>query len=160
MSHRALKEFGNTNTGWSYSDLSDLATNHGGPEPLIEDIYSNGYEDGSRDTYNVGYNDGFSDGKEEIIADFIKVAAPIIIAGAVALGTRVVNSRKKHKKSEEEIDELLKENSELKSKEYLEKIKAESDDNQEKEIMKEGNILKINFRNETEINHDIDENTV
>lgn len=47
MSNRALKEFGNTNTGWSYSDLSDLATNHGGPEPLIEDIYSNGYEDGS-----------------------------------------------------------------------------------------------------------------
>ena len=107
MSNRALKEFGNTNTGWSYSDLSDLATNHGGPEPLIEDIYSNGYEDGSRDTYNVGYNDGFSDGKEEIIADFIKVAAPIIIAGAVALGTRVVNSRKKHKKSEEEIDFLI-----------------------------------------------------
>ena len=30
----------------------------------------------------------------------------------------------------------------------LEKIKAECDDNQEKEIMKEGNILKINFRNE------------
>jgi hypothetical protein len=120
MTNNTLKELENNATGWEYADLTKLAKNYGGPENLITSIYTEAYKDAVMDIAKLFY-------------------IPIAVLSTAFLW----------RKSKEEISRLVNKNVKLKSEKYLEKIKAELNGKYPKEVIKEGNLLKVDFSDDT-----------
>jgi len=113
--NNALNEISTIDNGWDYSDLSTLSSNHGGPEQLIEDIYSDGYGDGFCDGYPIGYDDGHNDGASSVL----QVVIPLAIAALAGLGTWGYRIWQNRKKTNEEVRMLAEEVSKLKATAYI-----------------------------------------
>ena len=113
--NNALNEISTIDNGWDYSDLSTLSSNHGGPEQLIEDIYSDGYGDGFCDGYPIGYDDGHNDG----ISSVLQVVLPLALAALAGVGTWGYRMWKNRKKTNEEVRILAEEVSKLKAATYV-----------------------------------------
>jgi hypothetical protein len=113
--NNALNEISTIDNGWDYSDLSTLSSIHGGPEQLIEDIYSDGYRDGFCDGYPTGYDDGHNDG----VSSVLQVVIPLALAALVGLGTWGYRMWQNRKKNTEEVRILAEEVSKLKAATYI-----------------------------------------
>ena len=118
--NNSLNELNNIDTGWDYSNLSELSCNHGGPEQLVEDIFTDGYCDGFSDGYPNGYNDGHEDG----VSGVLQVVVPIALAAIAAITAWGVSIWQKHKKTKEEISNLAEEVSKLKATVYVSELKT------------------------------------
>ena len=114
----AQNELSTIDNGWDYSDLSTLSHNHGGPEQLIEDIYSDGYIDGFCDGYPNGYDNGHNDG----VGSVLQVVIPIGLAALAGLGTWGFRMWKYRKKTQEELTFLAEEVSKLKAATYVSEL--------------------------------------
>lgn len=109
--NKALNEFLEKSINYDWAALAQLAKDHYNPEQLINDIYSNGFEDGAIESYA----EGVLDGKSEMVIKITKIGVPIIALGAYGLWN-------KHNKSKKEIDRLLAENEKLKAEMYIKEV--------------------------------------
>jgi len=116
--NNTLNELNNIDTGWDYSNLSELSCNHGGPEQLVEDIFTDGYSDGFSDGYPIGYNDGHGDG----VSGVLQVIVPIAMIAITAITAWGINIWQKRKKTKEEISNLAEEIAKLKATVYVSEL--------------------------------------
>mgnify|MGYP000131767006 CR=1 FL=1 len=165
-----LKELDNTDQKWEYAKLAELASEHGGPEQLIEDIDSDGFEDGfnsgciqgNEEGYKEGYDEGYEDGildtlaqiennvqQDDLLNKVAMVSAGVAIGGViVGLGKWGWNKYKTHKELkavEKNEIETIKETS---AKDYAENLLNEADKDDEivtAIIDEDGSIITVDF---------------
>lgn len=101
--NEALVEFANKNIEYTWAALAQLAKDHIDPEQLIDDIYMNGYMDGSRDS------------RYGTILQIGIIATPIVLLG----GYYAKKYLDKQKELEKEIERLTDENAELIAKSFV-----------------------------------------
>lgn len=130
----AAKEFIENSLEWTYSKLSDLAKEHGGPEQLIADIYENGYEDGYRD----GYSDALEG--EQMKRKVIIYAGTTLVVG---LGTMVGYFYKKSKSRQKLLEQQMAENKKLKAEQYAKEVLYGEESSKVKSV--DGNIVTVDF---------------
>lgn len=118
--NEALVEFAKKNIDYTWAALAQLAKDHIDPEQLIEDIYMNGYIDGSRDSGN------------KAILQAGLILTPIVLVGGY-YGKKFFD---KQKGLEEEIERLNDENAELKAKAFAKEFESiVTDDNTDDNVI-------------------------
>lgn len=156
-----FKELDNTDQKWEYAKLAELASEHGGPEQLIEDIDSDGFEDGfnsgciqgNEEGYKEGYDEGYEDGildtlaqiensgqvddtnnvqQDDLLNKVAMVSAGAAIGGViVGLGKWGWNKYKTHKELKAEEKKEIETIKETNAKDYAQNLLNEADKDDE-----------------------------
>lgn len=156
-----FNELDNTDQKWEYAKLTELAFEHGGPEQLIEDIHSDGFEEGfnagciqgNEEGYKEGYDEGYEDGILDTLAQIensgqvddtnndqqddlsnkvAMVSAGAAIGGVILyLGKWGWNKYKTHKELKAEEKNEIETIKETSAKDYAENLLNEADKDDE-----------------------------